>query len=100
MKITIQLSCFYSQNDEDRFFLGLKNIDSINNIKGIYNNLIIDINIRTLKNYELRELIALLYRYNISLVPLSFLSVKKRFLWINNIESYWYSSMFNNLLKN
>ena len=74
MKIIIQLTCFYSQTDEDRFFLGLNSIDSINNIKGIHSSLIFDLNIKTLKKYELRELIALLYRYNISLVPLKFIS--------------------------
>ncbi|MBV6287650.1 hypothetical protein [Pseudomonas aegrilactucae] len=44
---------------------------------------------------NIRELVALLYRYGVDLEPLVVLSKGKNGDWLKNVDGYWYTSMFS-----
>ena len=56
---------FFSKFDEDAFFEWIKKIDCIEGFEGSLDELYLDIASLDLHDHDLRELIALLYRYNI-----------------------------------
>lgn len=95
MQIVIDLTTFYSTGDEERFFQGLKNISAIKGIRGVGSGLHIEVEMASLNNAALRELIALLWRYGISLIPLKVFATKKKFAWLGDAKWYWYQSMFD-----
>lgn len=94
MEIKIKLVPFYSKGDEGRLFQGLKDIPAIADIVGVGQSLVFDMDIQQLNDDMLRELIALLWRYGISLRPLSELSSDGKFTWIKNDKFFWYKNMF------
>jgi len=96
MQLEIGLSTFYSMGDERRFFQGLKDISAIKEVRGVGRGLILQVDIRSLNKEAVRELIALLWRYGISLSPLKVLTANnKKFAWLNDERCYWYKSMFD-----
>jgi hypothetical protein len=101
MLLEIGMSSFYSIGDERRFFQGLKDISSIKDIRGVGRGLILQVDIRSLNKESLRELMALLWRYGISLSPLRVLAANnKKFAWLNDERCYWYKSMFDKPMEN
>ncbi len=62
---------FYSQKDEDMFFNWIKNIKCIEKFEGAGNELYLDLVDRPLNYHEVKELIALLYRYKIGMKQLA-----------------------------
>jgi len=96
MIITIRSDEFYSDGDERRFFEGLRNISAVSSVKGIGVELFLDINTVKMSKNEMRELIALLWRYKVPLSPLSAFVKNKRFDWLHNKDAYWYAPMFKN----
>jgi hypothetical protein len=94
MQIEITLLTFYAKGDERRFFQGLSEIPAITDVKGVGRGLHLEINVRSLSKESLIELIALLRRYEISLVPLSVLAANKRFLWLDDNKWSWHGKMF------
>ncbi len=94
MKITVNLTMFYSMGDERRFFQGLSENPSISNVRGIGRQLEMTLTLNRLSKDGLRDLIALLWRYGIPLVALSGIAEKPRFAWLNDERCYWYKSMF------
>jgi hypothetical protein len=94
MIIQIQLCSFYSAGDERRLFEGFKELEAIQNVKGVRRDLLLDVRLGQLNTEAMRELIALLWRYGISLQPLRVFAEKKKFDWLNNTQGYWYKSMF------
>jgi hypothetical protein len=92
--LQITLSSFYSRGDERRLFQGFKEIPAIRNIQGVGRDLLLDIEIAALGREAMRELIALLWRYQIPLAPLRVFAEKKKFDWLNDAHGYWYASMF------
>lgn len=94
MKITLNLTTFYSTGDERRFFQGLTGNSAVSKISGFGRQLEVTLVLNRLSRDALRDLIALLWRYGISLEALSFLVKKDKFMWINDERYYWYKSMF------
>jgi hypothetical protein len=94
MIIKIRLGKFYSQGDERRLFQGFKEIVAIRNVEGVGRDLLLDIKISSLSKEAMRELLALLWRYGISLAPLQPISERKKFEWLINVQGYWHSDMF------
>lgn len=90
----IALSSFYSRGDERRLFQGLKEIPAIRNIQGLGRDLLLDIEVATLNKEAMRELLALLWRYEIPLAPLRAFAEKKKFDWLNDSQGYWHGAMF------
>jgi len=96
MQLEIGLTTFYSMGDERRFFQGLKDISAIKDIRGVGRELILQLDIRSLNKEMMRELIALLWRYGVSLSPLKALAINnKRFAWLHDDRCYWYKNMFD-----
>src|SRR5205823_3117186 len=58
---------FYSRKDEDLFFEWIKKIDCIDSFKGISDALYLYIACNDLHDHDLRELLALFYRYKINM---------------------------------
>jgi len=94
MILEISLGMFYSRGDERRLFQGLGEISSIRKVRGVGRIILLDIDEGKIDDEEMKELIGLLYRYNISLIPLQIFSKKEKFTWLSNSVKFWYKSMF------
>ena len=95
MQLEIDLSTFYSKGDERRFFQGLNDIPAIKDIRGVSRGLVVQVDMHSLSKDAMRELIALLWRYGISLYPLRVLANNKKFVWLSDEKFYWHRSMFD-----
>ena len=94
MKLQIELSKFYTQKDESRFFMALREISALKSIQGVGRSLIIDFDLRGLGRDSLLELIGILTRYQINLKPLGILAERSKFAWLKDKTWYWYAGMF------
>lgn len=100
MVIKITLPKFLSRNDEDRFFYGLQDVQAFKGCKGEGRNLNIKLDGRKMTVNNIRELIALLYRYGVDLVPLAVISKGRYGGWLKSPGCYWYESMFPKIVIN
>ena len=95
MEVEIDLPSFLTAGDEQRFFQGLKDLTAIREFQMNNGRLMLRLEIRFLTKKASREFIALLTRYQVSLVPLSCLSAtNKKFTWLAGPHEYWHRSMF------
>jgi hypothetical protein len=85
---------FYSSFDEDAFFEWIKKIDCIDNYEGADNELYLDIACLDLHDHDLRDLISLLYRYNIDMKQLKMFLNDKNTEWFTNPKAYWHKRVF------
>ena len=81
--LTIKSGTFCSSTDEDLFFEWIKKIPSIIHFEGIGKNLLLYFNSKKVKFYDLRELLALFYRYKINMKPLA--------IFLNEENKEWFS---------
>lgn len=95
MKLQIELSKFYTEKDELRFFIALREISALKSIQGVGRSLILDLELRGLGRDSLFELIGILTRYQISLKPLGILADRSKFAWLKDKRWYWYAGMFD-----
>ena len=95
MNVEIALGSFYHQKDEDRLFRAFEENSAVTKVEGAGVNLILSIEMKKLNTEELKDLIALLFRYQIPLAPLYFLADRKRFSWLNDPTKYWFDSLFD-----
>ena len=96
MNMLIALPNFLSNLDEARFFEAIISNPATVSVRGIERSLEINIDKRKLSNDNLRELIALLFRYQVALGPLAEIANGPRHTWIRDSDYYWYTSMFPN----
>lgn len=95
MEVEIDLPVFLSSGDERRFFQGLRDLTAIREFQVRDQCLLLRLEIRFLTKVASREFIALLMRYQVSLVPLQCLSAtNKKFAWLDDPGEYWHQSMF------
>ena len=94
MIVKIALSSFYSRGDERRLFQGFSEIPAIRGVQGVGRDLLLNIEISSLNKDGMRELLALLWRYNIPLAPLRPIAEKKKFAWLNDAQGYWHRNLF------
>ena len=94
MIVEIALGSFYSRGDERRLFQGFEEIAAIEDARGVGRNLLLTIKVGSLNKDSMCELLALLWRYGIPLIPLRSFAEKSKFAWLNDGQGYWYSSMF------
>lgn len=96
MQFELNMPQFYSSGDERRFFQGLKELPPVKEFHRLRGRLIIRVEPRFLGKAMLCELIALLWRYEISLAPFCSIAISnKKFGWLNDAQCYWYESMFS-----
>ncbi len=93
MEIQIGLTPFYSMGDERRFFQGLEEVAALKNVVGSGRDLFLNFDMRLLGQETLRDLIALLWRYQISIEPFALLAERKKFAWLRDEQAYWYKNM-------
>ncbi|NHZ99869.1 hypothetical protein [Massilia sp. CCM 8734] len=94
MKLMIDLNTFYSAGDERRFFHGLDDNAAVSGYRGIARQLEIGIIQKHLNRDALRDLIALLRRYQIRLTPLAPLAQKKKYAWLAEEQQDWHGDLF------
>ncbi len=99
MKTNIILVCkavnYYSSHDEAAFFEWIKKIPSIIKVDGLHDELYLDIESKDITDNELRELIALFYRYKVSMNQLAVFLNKNNEEWFHGKpKGYWYKKVF------
>lgn len=86
---------YYSRKDEDAFFEWIKKIDCIDNVTGAGDELYLHIACDDLHDHDLRDLLALFYRYNLDMKQLQrFLNKNNKRWFYDNKKAYWYKRVF------
>jgi hypothetical protein len=99
--LTIGSGTFYSSTDEDLFFEWIKRIPFIKDFKGVGKNLFLYFNSKKVKFHDLRELLALFYRYKINMTELAiFLNKQNKEWFYDNKHAYWHKKVFGSSKKN
>ncbi|MCL6689422.1 hypothetical protein M8R19_11955 [Pseudomonas sp. R3.Fl] len=85
---------FLSSMDEDSFFTWLGKIECITEVLGDEEAINISIG-QSVSDYDLREIIAIAYRYGADMTQLRvFLTDKNKGWFFENTESYWHKEVF------
>lgn len=86
---------FYSELDEDIFFLGISKIDLITNVVGRGGDLKFSVDREKMTDQSIRDLLGLFFRYNMEMRPLSELRTISNSHWFyENKNSYWHARVF------
>lgn len=86
---------FYARKDEDAFFEWIKKIECIDDFKGIGKELYLYIACSDLHDHDLRDLLALFYRYKIDMKQLTrFLTPTNKSWFHDNQQAYWHKDVF------
>ncbi len=85
---------YYSYFDEAAFFEWLDKISCVSSYGGKGVVLEIEINADSVDESNLRDLLALFYRYNVDMKQFSVFDNKKFSGWLRNPEAYWFDSVF------
>lgn len=94
MKISIHEAEYLSENDECRFYDGLKALSGFIQAYGSLETLHIEL-VNYLSDEDLRELLALFSRYGIELSQLkSFLTEQNRHWFYDIHTAYWHEKVF------
>lgn len=103
MKEDIVLACksiwYYSTIDEDLFFEWIKRISCIIKFDAIHDELYLYIKTNIVADDDLRELIALFYRYKVEMKQLQqFLNKNnKDWFYASKYKGYWHRRVFGDL---
>lgn len=81
---------YYSQLDEDHFFTWAQEIPCVKSIDRGY----LHIQETEVNERDLRDLLALFKRYQLSAKPLSALCTPKNAFWFKDRETFWYHDVF------
>jgi hypothetical protein len=93
-ELIVKLGSFFSPGDEEAFFDWLQSILCVKSVRGCLRDLHIALKKQPNKS-ELRELIALLYRYRIDMRPLAAFKNKRNAAWFaENRDAFWHSGVF------
>ncbi len=85
---------FYCQLDEDHFFKWLQEIEGVKEVRGHLTDLTIYLSVSVLSDAALRDLIGLLYRYDVQMSVLRSQLTPKNEHWFKDPETYWYEKIF------
>lgn len=86
---------YYSRKDEDAFFEWIKKIDCIDDISGEGENLYLHIAADDIHDHDLRDLLALFYRYNVEMSQLvRFLTKTNKSWFYDNKTAFWHKKVF------
>jgi len=96
VKLVCKSVRFYSLKDEDAFFEWIKKIQGIENTDAIGDELYL-YTPSMISDDDLRDLLALFYRYKINMKQLAnFLNDKNRSWFYEGVKGYWYDNVFDN----
>ena len=86
---------FYSDQDEDVFFGWLKSISCVQDIRGVGDNIEIEVDDKKVDSPALRELIAICTRYEIEMSQLALLETDQNRAWFaGNPKAFWFEKVF------
>lgn len=86
---------FYSDNDEAAFFEWINKNDAIDETSGRGDELYLHMACKDLHDHDLRDLIALFFRYKIEMTQLSiFLNERNKAWFFENSKAYWHKKVF------
>jgi hypothetical protein len=94
VRIVIEESMYFSKGDEKRFYDGLNAVKAIKKIHGQLSELYLEVALSELHSDDMRELLALFWRYGVSLSFLKEVAVKKNFAWLRDTKKFWYKDLF------
>jgi hypothetical protein len=97
VRLVCKSTFFYSTFDDDAFFEWLKKISCVSNIGGVGEERYIDVDKNKLTEMDLREILALFYRYDVDMEQLgAFLSDENKSWFFDNKEAFWHKRVFPN----
>lgn len=85
---------YFSQRDEDSFFAWLNSIDSVTGAVGVGRDLRISLKASTLPDGDLREFVALFFRYGVDMRQLGRFLTDSNASWFAEPEKYWHDAVF------
>jgi len=99
MSKNIALLCrsvwYYSRTDEDLFFEWISKIPSIIKFDGVGDELYLYFDTNKISDEDLRELLAIFFRYKINMKQLAvFLNKKNQAWFFENHKAYWHRRVF------
>lgn len=98
--LTCKSVWFYSKNDENAFYEWLKKIDCIDEISAAADELYLHIASSILHDQDLRDLLAIFYRYKVDMKQLArFLTPDNKKWFYDNKKSYWHKQVFGSQKK-
>jgi hypothetical protein len=98
--LTCKRVIFYSHKDEDTFFEWIKKIPSITHFEGARDELYLDMVSNIISDEDLKDLIALFYRYKIDMKQLCmFLNVNNKQWFYENKKTFWHNKIFGSSHK-
>ena len=85
---------FYSKGDEDMFFGWAQKNSAIKKVFGEIDEIILSIQSTSIDDTSLRELIALLHRYNLPLKQLAVFKNANNQAWFYDENKFWHDEVF------
>jgi hypothetical protein len=92
--LVARLVRYFSKLDEDMFFAWLERIACVSSFHGEGVDLLITLKRSNLLDDELRELIALFYRYSVDMTQLAQFETDANRSWFRDPSSYWHERVF------
>ncbi len=93
-KIVVGGPRFFSARDEDCFFSWLHSIVAVRAVRGAGTDLEITLAVRLLSQRDLREILALFYRYGIDMRSLRHFDSPRVATWFRDPKAYWHVEVF------
>ena len=86
-------SPYFSYLDEEQFFQGLENLPTVESFSGTPEGLDLVLRLPA-DEADVRDLLALLKRYDVCMAPLRKLIENDHGAWLRNHDAYWYDSLY------
>ena len=94
VELIVREGTYFSPGDEAAFYHRLEALSCVGSVEGAYEGLHIVLSTPP-SDVELRELIALLYRYDLDMTPLAVLRTQRNAGWFaDNKEAFWHARVF------
>jgi hypothetical protein len=93
-KLLICEGTYYSQLDEGAFFTWLQSISGVTKVVGTPDGLVVTLRSKRLSQAALRELLALHFRYGLSMQKLAQFETPENSTWFRSPQAYWYAKVF------
>jgi hypothetical protein len=93
-KLTLDKIVFYSQKDEEALFTWFRGISAIRKICGEGQKIILSVN-NDISDNDLREILAVFFRYGADMRQLADLKNENNEEWFMDSKMYWYESVFS-----
>ncbi|MDD4881229.1 MAG: hypothetical protein PHX10_06595 [Gallionellaceae bacterium] len=85
---------FFSRGDEESFFSWAEGVPHVKAVRGVLDEIVLELHAGPVPDESLRELIALLHRYGISMLQLATFETRENSAWFNSPGKFWYSAVF------